>query len=86
MSLTPRPETPGLPMNASVPVFLNGGTADLLIVVTAPGMSNFEAVTGPGYGPWTCEAITPMAGNPKVAQARLPGCPTRRRTTSSTSG
>ena len=25
MNLTPRPETPGLPMNASVPVSLNGG-------------------------------------------------------------
>ncbi len=74
MNLTPRPETPGLPMNASVPVSLSGGTADLLIVVTAPGMSNFAVVTGPEYGAWTCEAITPMAGNPKVAKldCRLP--------------
>ena len=31
-------------------------------------MSNFAAATGPAYGAWTCEAITPMAGNPKIAK------------------
>ncbi len=75
MTLTPRPETPGMPMNVAVPVALSGGTADLIIVVTAPGLTNFAAVSGPAYGAWTCEAITPMAGNPKVArlECRLPG-------------
>ena len=75
MNLTPRPETPGMPMNASVPVVLTGGTADLTILVTAPGLTNFATETGPAYGAWTCEATTPMAGNAKVAEleCRLPG-------------
>jgi RNA polymerase sigma factor (sigma-70 family) len=68
MNLTPRPESPGLPMNVAVPVALNGGTADLLMVVTAPGLTKFAAATGPAYGAWTCAAITPMAGNPKIAR------------------
>ncbi len=43
--------------------------------MTAPGLTNFATETGPAYGAWTCEAITPMAGNPKVArlECRLPG-------------
>ena len=43
-------------------------------MVTAPGLTNFAAASGPAYGGWTCKAITPMAGNPKVAklECRLP--------------
>jgi hypothetical protein len=59
-----------MPMNVSVPVVLNGGSADLTIVVTAPGLTNFAVVSGPSYGAWACVALTPMAGNPKVARVQ----------------
>jgi RNA polymerase sigma factor (sigma-70 family) len=68
MNLTPRPATPGMPMNVAVPVALSGGAADLTIVVTAPGLTNFAAATGPAFGAWTCQALTPMAGDPKIAR------------------
>ena len=75
VSLTPRPANPGLPMNVAVPVTLNGGSADLQIVVSAPGLVAFAPATGAAYGGWTCEAVTPMAGDPKIAVVRcvLPG-------------
>jgi hypothetical protein len=34
-------------------VVLTGGAADLTILVTAPGLTNFAAATGPAYGAWT---------------------------------
>ncbi len=37
-------------------------------MLTAPGLTNYAAATGPAYGAWTCEALTPMAGEPKIAQ------------------
>ncbi|MBF4764613.1 sigma-70 family RNA polymerase sigma factor [Nocardioides islandensis] len=74
LTLTPRPESPGLPMQVAVPVSLSGGTADLAIDVTVAGLTNYVEVTGGSYGAWTCGAITPMAGNPKIAkvQCQLP--------------
>ena len=64
-----------LPMNVTIPVALSGGSADLEVMVSVAGLTNFETAAGGSYAAWTCDQITPMAGNPKVArlQCTLPG-------------
>ncbi|MEO6509374.1 MAG: sigma-70 family RNA polymerase sigma factor [Nocardioides sp.] len=59
VGLTPRPDTPGLPMRVDVPVSLTGGSAGLQVMVNVAGMTNFATVTTA----WTCTSTTPMAGN-----------------------
>jgi RNA polymerase sigma factor (sigma-70 family) len=70
ITLTPRPENPNLPMGVALPVVLRGGDADLTVVFTAPGLVAYATATGADYGAWTCQAITPMAGDPKIARIR----------------
>jgi hypothetical protein len=67
-------DQPGLPMNVTIPVALSLGHADLEVTVSVAGLTNFEAAAGGAYADWTCLAITPMAGDPKVArlQCQLP--------------
>ena len=66
--LTPRPDTPGLFMHVGVPVTISGGPVDLQVLLTISGLTSYEADAAAGYGAWSCGAITPMAGNAKVAQ------------------
>ncbi len=68
VSVTPRPDTPGLFMHVGIPVTVSGGPVNLQVLLTISGLTNYETDTTTGYGAWTCDATTPMAGNAKVAR------------------
>jgi RNA polymerase sigma factor (sigma-70 family) len=75
ITLTPRPDAPGAFMHVAVPVGVSGGPVDLQVLLTVSGLANYAPDLSAEYGPWTCGAMTPMAGNAGVAQVlcRLPG-------------
>jgi hypothetical protein len=75
ITLTPRPDAPGAFMHVAVPVGVSGGPVDLQVLLTVSGLANYAPDLSAEYGPWTCGAMTPMAGNAGVAQVlcQLPG-------------
>jgi hypothetical protein len=55
------------PAHIEIPVSLEGGGADLRLVVSILGLNKFTTTSGSGEGNWGCVATTPMAGANKTA-------------------